>query len=691
MKNLINRKILLMSMAISIVLTVLLCSTILKNIFVFWPDNTVNLSITATGEKNINSWGTDVRIETIIVNGKDFIDLNKVNFSEPWRIDSNLLACYGTTPSNPSSIYLTLNNVRNVAVKFIKQNGSGLVNIEAGDRKETIDLYTKSNNWLGKSWAYYVKPELKSLHVLLIYGIAVFTLFLIVVFFIVSLVQKVKIHNIMNFIRKIIKYLFLCTFLCLILLFLFHNNTYLNYLNSFIIIIFSILLFLLLFKTYHYLKNIDINIEHRLVQIILLILFVSQIYCTFQLRGQQTWDIQFVYKEAESLAQTGYSDVGYLSFYDNNLGTTIFLALIYSIGKFFGITNYAIVGYIANIVMIDLSAYFLYKICKKLYGSAAAIVSLILFTLMGPVYTFTTSVYSDTLSIVFPPMLFYIYLCIKDSTTTAKRIFLFIFMTILSCIGYVIKPTAVFVVIAIIIANILYLKFNRKKVLYVVTAICLAIFLNIVGINIINHSNMFAYQFPGDNRLDKLYFFNMSMNEKGGYNETDLYLVRSVPVDVQNIFVKNLIGEKIDKLGLYGLIKFFVNKANWTWGDGTYFAFCEGSYIFENQTSFPRQFFAPGGKYFDIYAVYAQSIHLLILFCFIVPLFVANKEEKENIDIVRYTIMGLLLFLLMWETRSRYILNNMPLFLILVVETFNEIPKLKNIYNKLKLKKNQIK
>ena len=66
--------------------------------------------------------------------------------------------------------------------------------------------------------------------------------------------------------------------------------------------------------------------------------------------------------------------------------------------------------------------------------------------------------YTDTISMVFPILIFYLYIKIKEEKNENKRAFFTILEGMLTILGYHIKPTIVIVVIAICIVEILRCK-----------------------------------------------------------------------------------------------------------------------------------------------------------------------------------------------------------------------------------------
>jgi len=54
---------------------------------------------------------------------------------------------------------------------------------------------------------------------------------------------------------------------------------------------------------------------------------------------------------------------------------------------------------------------------------------------------------------------------------------------------------------------------------------------------------------------------------------------------------------------------------------------------------------------------------------------IKHSEKKEILNIGRLSMFGLLLFLLMWETRSRYMLNYIPIYILITISGIIDLSK----------------
>lgn len=112
----------------------------------------VELRIEATGDKNGDSWGTDVRISAISINGEE-ISPEDLTIEDGWHTENNQIAV--VNPENPISLTGNFEHVGNISIDFIRQSGSGIVNVYVDDEKKaSLDLY--SEEW--QSYTYEIYP-----------------------------------------------------------------------------------------------------------------------------------------------------------------------------------------------------------------------------------------------------------------------------------------------------------------------------------------------------------------------------------------------------------------------------------------------------------------------------------------------------------------------------------------------------
>ena len=116
------------------------------------------------------------------------------------------------------------------------------------------------------------------------------------------------------------------------------------------------------------------------------------------------------------------------------------------------------------------------------------------------------------------------------------------------------------------------------------------------------------------------------------------------------------------------IINFFIKKINFVWGDGTYYSnykLVRGSY----EKNIFHEFVTKDGKYYKYYSIVVQSIHFaMLIFITMSSFFAIFKKDDINL-ICRIAVFGLLLFFILWEARSRYILNYLGIFVIIFISS----------------------
>ena len=76
------------------------------------------------------------------------------------------------------------------------------------------------------------------------------------------------------------------------------------------------------------------------------------------------------------------------------------------------------------------------------------------------------------------------------------------------------------------------------------------------------------------------------------------------------------------------------------------------------------------GKYY----IYISSIrHAVWLFILLLLLFCYSKKNNREILVIQLSLIGLFLFEILFEARSRYLFIYVPYFIILAILTINKI------------------
>lgn len=137
---------------VNIVLTffvsLLLAYTVFSSQF-YAGGSDIFIRIEGTSEKNVASYGTDIRIREIRINHKT-LPFTELDFSEEWQESDGLLCAFHSTEASWIEFYAE--EVDLLEIIFQKQEGSGYVSIEEGGEKiGTADLY--SAEWEEETFA----------------------------------------------------------------------------------------------------------------------------------------------------------------------------------------------------------------------------------------------------------------------------------------------------------------------------------------------------------------------------------------------------------------------------------------------------------------------------------------------------------------------------------------------------------
>ncbi len=200
--------------------------------------------------------------------------------------------------------------------------------------------------------------------------------------------QKINFLFLKKNLMNIFNVTFLIIFLWIYINILLNNNTwFVSQLNIFFIF-FNIIIFILLYKI---LLKINSFFKNRTHIILFLAIIILQIICIYNLKVNSSWDFDTVFGIAKNISQGKEFDEYYLYQFRNNIGISLFFAIIY---KIFHVTNYYNMSCIVNIFIIDLSIFLSYKLIKNKFNYEKALMFLSLCLGTTPLYTYSTIFYT---------------------------------------------------------------------------------------------------------------------------------------------------------------------------------------------------------------------------------------------------------------------------------------------------------
>ncbi len=423
--------------------------------------------------------------------------------------------------------------------------------------------------------------------------------------------------------------------------------------------------------------------------IVVMAMFIMQLILGYFLISTPVTDWMTIDTIAKNFAKDGNFDnmyVGlpegrshYMARYTNNNGILIMLSFYYrAIYLIFGsISTFAPV--ILNTVFINVSVIFTFLIAKKIFSYKGAFLTLFCCLLFLPYYTYTAYYYSDSLSIPFTVISIYFIIKGQEKIKQNKHDFhlsviYFCISGIFIAIGFVIKGSILIILVGAVVY--IFLCGNIKKTLISIVYILLSTFIFIFSINtfissmnIVSQEELYAQKFPVQHWL------MMGLNGNGGFNQKDAsFTAHAGNYDQKKQANIQKIQERISSMGFDGMTKHLYRKLIYTWSDGTYYIQhhlnrldIDGQRIEDENIFF--EFVLNDGQHYEAFRTYSGVYHMCMLIAMCLSgYFYLRKKRPDKITLIHGIIFGVILFFSVWETRSRYLYNFTPLFLITAVD-----------------------
>lgn len=451
-------------------------------------------------------------------------------------------------------------------------------------------------------------------------------------------------------------------------------------------ILFCILILFVWLLIYYFTTKKIKNVSRKKIIIFLisyfLIVLAIQIFTIKQLSVNPSWDFGVVFYNAKDFVLTGtrslYSYPEYFQLFPNNIMLFFLLVIFIKIGLIFNIEP-LISGYIMNILFIDLSIFFLYLTIKNKINIKGAIFGLIITLFFLPIFLYTPIIYSDTLSLFIPILFVYLYSKIQKNDNK-RNIIIFLFIGIALFLGKELKITSLIIFVAITIKYLIN-HFEIKKFFFLVFSILIFLICEISFKNFIVDNKQFQFKVEGYENIPVTHWIMMGVedidsdntNRKsyGGYNEKDYELTKSYHTKKEAmIFNINEYMNRVKKMGILGYLKYLIRKAVNIWTDGYYYSNIKLLRQPNHQDSLLYYFLFINPVTVTLLNAYSQGVSYAFILIVIIGAFIKLKSKNYDLDYLRLTLIGLFIFFLLWENRSRYIFNYIPVFVLIIVNFY---------------------
>lgn len=404
--------------------------------------------------------------------------------------------------------------------------------------------------------------------------------------------------------------------------------------------------------------------EWLVIGVLFLVYFMAQCFVMDKLqvlpRGE--WDYTLVFREAEERVLHGTPPTDYFGNFPNNVPYYWFLVGFFGLLHRFGVTEFMLPLMVLNLVCIDASLLMLYGMARRMLGKKWAVMVLILGMVSPALLLYIPIAYTDTLTLPFVCGAAYLWLLARECFHTEKNKQTALFAglaSIVAALGAVLKVSVAILVVAFVLDALLFWDGRRRWMPLAVGVACFAVVL--LGGNKLAHEAMPTYDVV---KIPYTHWIMMGLHNEGSYYDPDYQLTLSYPSYEERVaFHKQEIARRVREMGPLGFLDHCREKLAFMISDGTYYAPSKLNRA-AAKPSIWHEFVVPGGKYAGILYYGADALQICLLLGCAVSSWRAARQGDHRLTVFRVALFGLVLFLLLWENRSRYLVNFIPLFLL---------------------------
>ena len=457
--------------------------------------------------------------------------------------------------------------------------------------------------------------------------------------------------------------------------------------NNWFSLLISITVFAIIYKIIYKLfkQKEKSKISNMIVLIFSILLVFILFYNARNYLFVTGWDAGRIRYNADYIA-TGYMNKienDYYSNFSNNILITYLVSFIIKLSYLLEMNNIDELMLLFNCCLFSFTGFFVFKIVEKLYQNLQkSILAYILYILLIGISPWIVIVYSDSMALFLITLGVFLY--IKYEEKSKLRWLYMILYLFIMFLGYNIKPQVILLFITTIIYKISKLKIEqlKNKSIYInISLIVVTFVLSMFIINYVKYNTYFNIDKEARFGVANYLMWGHNYRTRGVYPPEDLIYSSSFNTnkerDIANI-EKTI--ERIKQMRLKGLIELYIDKTLTNYNDGS-FAFNEegGFYSFsyeegnEKLRNIYQNYYYSDGRNVKVFYTIQQIIWIGILFF---NLFALKKEEDYRMIILKFSIIGLTLFELLFEARARYLFAYAPIYIII------SIRGLENIYER---------
>ena len=397
------------------------------------------------------------------------------------------------------------------------------------------------------------------------------------------------------------------------------------------------------------------------------------------LQYEPKYDVKSVFDGAAALAETGKLTgelIRYFAWASNNFGFTFIMSVMI---KIFGAVtkNYFLIFAFTNIVFINLGVYFLHDLICRVCGKKTAGAALAALFFYIPMYFFPSMIYTDTATMFIPVVCLNLFTRLQTGQTQIskkKSAAYYALMGGSGGVGFVIKPTAAIMFIAILIVCCVFI---RKAEVYKSIALSAALFFAVILIFQIPYNIHVPKDVREKNALPYLHWVKMGLQNGGKGTWSEFAETMSYPTYAEkSAHAVNTIKARLRGMGVFGFAELLIQKFGVLYSSPDLQP-CGIIYFDQNETTQKFGAVRFGNAFYIIYN------H--IVFYGACALAFAGVFFRSRNFTAYLALFGLHLFFAFWEVNPRWLTNYFFVFLFLACVTVKSVIEKITIY---KLRRN---
>ncbi len=441
-------------------------------------------------------------------------------------------------------------------------------------------------------------------------------------------------------------------------------------------------------KNKHKVETVIDNSD-KIVRIGTILLFLFLLFFSANIYFMTGWDSGMLTRNADYVATGQVSEYTnwYYSRCPNNSLLTAIYTIVFWIARHIGIPSVAIRLLIVfgQCAISSWTGYLLYQCAKNMFRERIApMLVWVLYVFVQGISPWVIIPYSDASCLFIPMLLLWIYQSMENGRFVIGKA---VSLGMIGYLGYEMKPMVIIVLLAVLGIEFLEnmkQKFDRKnwKIFFV---ICVSLVCTVGVCSVIDLNKIMGFEITEGREFGMPHYFMMGLGDEndGVFDQKDVEFSGEYNTNAQRNHA-NLVesGERIKNYGVVGLVKHTVKKSLVNFNDGTFAWGNEGGFygtllpIPNNPiTNFMRSFYvenASNGWWFDNISQLIWMITLVGVAGNVIIL-TRLKEGFDKYNLVVYTAMiGIGMFVMLFEARARYLYTFIPLFAMMSVKGYCE-------------------